>query len=259
VHGARFGWTGFLLFAFLIASVACGLAAPAPTAMALATSTQAPPTLTVTATRPPTATPNATSTANLAATEKAEARLALLQQYADAGYIGTRAGRFEELSDFHQEWAQLRWYQWWPIHSDGRQYGDLVFHGHFQWATALRTSDLSGCGIVFGVQPNSDHYAVFVDRARIAFFMSRGADVIQVGKTSGSGRLSIKEPAEADVAVIVKGATSTVLVNGEATKYTLSADQSSTGEFAYSLLSGTNKDYGTRCDITDAYLWQPQK
>lgn len=242
----------------LLMTSACGTAVPAAPTPA-ATSTQAPPTLTATATTPPTATPQPTSTPNLAATQKVDERQAVLQKYVDAGYIDGTAGKFEELNDFHEEWAQLRWYQWWPIHSAGRLYGDLVFHGQFQWQTALRTSDLSGCGIVFGVQPNSDHYAVFVDRTRIAFMMSRGDKVYQVGKTSGSGRLSIEEPAQADVTVIVKGETSYVLVNGEATKYTLSQDQSSRGEFAYSLLSGTNKDYGTRCEITDAYIWEPQK
>jgi hypothetical protein len=32
-------------------------------------------------------------------------------------------------------------------------------------------------------------------------------------------------------------------------------DQSTKGDFALSLLSGTNKDYGTRCEISDMILW----
>ncbi len=252
------GWFGFLSSTLLLVSTACSAAA-APTPTAAPSSTPVPPTLTATATTPPTSTPRPTATPNLAATQQIEARQAILQKYVDAGYIDSTAGKFEELNEFHEEWPQLHWYQWWPIHSAGRQYGDLVFQAHFKWQTAIRTSDLSGCGIVFGVQPNSDHYAVFIDRARIAFMMNRGNKVYQVGKTSGTGRLNIQEPTEADVAVIIKGATSYVLVDGQATKYTLSADQSSSGEFAYSLLSGTNKDFGTRCDITDAYLWEPQK
>lgn len=258
MHQARFGWFLFLILAFVVVSVACSSAA-APTPTAAPTNTPLPPTATATATMPPTSTPKPTATPNLAATQQMEARQTSLQKYVDAGYIDSTAGKFEELNDFHEEWAQLHWYQWWPIHSAGRQYGDVVFQGHFKWATAMSTSDLSGCGIVFGVQPNSDHYAVFIDKARIAFMMNRGNKVYQVGKTSGSGRLSIQDPTEADVAVIIKGGTSYVLVNGDVTRYTLSADQSSSGEFAYSLLSGTNKDFGTRCDITDAYIWEPQK
>ena len=246
-----FGMFRYVILALLLASTACASATPAATP----TSTPAPPT--ATATTPPTSTPRPTATPNLAATQQIQTRQAVLQSYADAGYLKSTDGDFEEVLDFHEEWAQLHWYQWWPVHSSPTNYGDLVFQGHFKWATALKTSDLSGCGIVFGVQPNGDHYAVFLDKSRIAFLMSRGGKTYQVGKTSGSGRLNIQEPTEADVAIIVQGATSYVLVNGSPTKYTLSADQNSAGEFALSLLSGTNKDYGTRCDITNAYIWQP--
>jgi hypothetical protein len=250
-----FGWIGFLVFTLLLVSVACGSATPAP----VPTSTPVPVIVTATATTQPTSTPPPTATPNIAATQEMDARQKLLQSYVDAGYISSTAGKFEELLDFHEEWPQLNWYQYWRIHSSPTQYGDLVFQAHFAWQTATRTSDLSGCGILFGLQPNKDHYAVFIDKGRIAFMMARGGTSYQVGKTRGTGRLSIQEPAEADVAVIVKGAMSYVLVNGDATQYTLSADQSSAGEFALSLLSGTNKDYGTRCDITHAYLWLPDE
>jgi hypothetical protein len=240
----------------LLASLACNSAAPSPTAVP---PSPAPPTLTATATVPPTSTPRPTATPNLAATQQFQARQELLQSYVDKGYLASTAGDFEELLDFNEEWAQLHWYQWWPIHSSATNYGDLVFQGHFSWQTAIKTSDLSGCGIIFGAQPNQDHYAVFIDKARIAFMMSRGGNVYQVGKTSGSGRLTIQEPSEADVTVIVRGAKAWVLVNGAPTEYTLSADQSSSGEFALSLLSGTNKDFGTRCRITDSYLFLPQE
>ena len=251
----RFCWFGFLFSLLLAVSIACSTAAPA--AVPTATASPAPPTPTATSTPKPTSTPRPTATPDFAATQEMDARLELLQTYVEAGYISSTVGEFERIDDFHEEWPQLNWYQWWPLHQTTTNYGDLVFKAHFAWQTAVRTSDLSGCGIVFGVQPNGDHYAVFIDKARIAFLMNRGGTAYQVGKTSGSGRLSIAEPAEADIAVIINGASAYVLVDGVPTKYTLSADQPSSGEFALSLLSGTNKDFGTRCDITDAYIWMP--
>ncbi len=254
------GFRRFALFVFVLVtlSLACSIGVPAATAVP-PTATPAPPTATATATTPPTETALPTATANLAATEQADARLKTLQGFADKGYIESTVGDFEEIQDFHQEWAQLGWYQWWYIHDSPTQYGDLVFHGKFKWSTATSTPELSGCGVVFGIQSNEDHYAMFIDKSRIAFLMSRGGDVYEVGKTSGSGTLNIQQPYEADVALIVRAQTSYVVVNGKATKYTLSADQSSAGEFGLSLLSGTNKDYGTRCEITDAYLWLPSE
>ncbi len=254
---ARSGWFGIFLFVLLAVSLACSATA-APTAAPVPTSTPAPPTLTATATLKPTSTPRPTATPNLAATEQANVRQKLLQSFVDAGYMPSASGNFEAVNEFHEEWPQLNWYQWWPL-EEGKQYGDLVFHGHFAWETAIKTSDLSGCGVLFGVQPNTDHYAVFLDKARIAFLMSRGGNVYEVGKTRGSGRPNIAEPAEADVSLIVRGAKAYVLVNDTPTEYTLSADQSSSGEFALSLLSGTNRDFGTRCNITDAYIWTPSK
>ncbi len=253
----RFDWLGFLISLLFLVSLACGAAVPS----AAPTNTAVPPTptLAATITPVPTWTPPPSATPDLAATQEIESRQAMLQAYADKGYIPSASGDFAEIDDFHEEWAKLGWYQFWPIDDPAQEYGDLVFHGHFAWEAASSTPELSGCGIIFGLQPNMDHYAVFVDRGRIAFMMTRGGKAYQVGKTSGSGRLNLQAPFAADVDVIIQGATTYVVVNGAATRYTLSADQTSKGVFALSLLSGTNKDYGTRCSITNAYLWLPQE
>lgn len=255
---APFDWLGFFLLVLVVVSLACSATA-APTAVPSAT--PAPPTAaaTATATPKPTSTPKPSATPNLAATEQANARQELLQSYVKAGYIPSASGSFEDVPEFQDEWAQIGWYQWYPLHNDSHPYADLVFQGHFSWQTAIQTSDLSGCGVVFGVQPNQDHYAVFLDKSRIAFLMSRGGQVYEVGKTRGSGRPKLSQPGEADIALIVAGAKAVVIVDDAATEYTLSADQPSSGEFAVSILSGTNKDFGTRCSISDAYIWTPSK
>mgnify|MGYP000898285953 FL=1 len=132
---------------------------------------------------------------------------------------------------------------------------DFVFKSHIAWSAASNTPEVSGCGIVFGLQDNNDHYAIFIDKGRILFLMGRGSRVYNVGKTSGSGRLNYGNPAEADLIVVVSNQVAYVSVDGDITKYTLSADQTSNGTFALSVLSGTNKDYGTRCEMTDSMLW----
>jgi hypothetical protein len=132
---------------------------------------------------------------------------------------------------------------------------DFVFKGKLAWSSASNTPETSGCGIIFGLQENNDHYGVFIDKGRIQFLMGRGPNVYNVGKTSGSGRLSYGNPAEAEVIIAVKDQIANVSVDGDITKYTLSADQTSRGTFALSILSGTNKDYGTHCEMTDMMLW----
>ncbi len=239
----------------VIAVLACSLATPAtsvPTPT-IPPATDTPlPSPTPTNTPKPTSTPKPTATPDVAATQRVDEFQSLLQTFEEKGYVETTEGNISELPPFKEEWAQLGWYMWWP-YDDATS--DFVFKAHFKWSTALATSDESGCGFIFGIQDNDDHYAVFLDKSRILFLMARGSNVYLVGKTRGSGRANFGNPAEADFAVAVKGQSAFVSVNGEVTEYTLSADQSSRGGYGATLLSGTNRDYGTRCEMTDVMFW----
>jgi hypothetical protein len=41
-------------------------------------------------------------------------------------------------------------------------------------------------------------------------------------------------------------------------EYTLSQSQPLRGKLGLTVLSGTNKDYGTRCEMTDLHAWIPE-
>jgi len=238
------------MLVLILVAPACSAVAPAATPTA--TKTPLPPTNTPR----PTATPKPTATPNRAATQRADDFSALLDTFAGKGYLEETAGKIVALDPFEQEWAQLGWYRWWIY--DDTKLSDFVFASHFSWSSAAESSDISGCGIVFGIQENDDHYAVFLDNSRIAFAMHRGRYSYEVGKTRGSGRVSFENPAEADFAVAVSGRNAYVSVDGEITEYTLSADQSTDGKFGYTLWSGTNRDYGTRCMMIDPMRWTPK-
>jgi len=237
----------FLIVVLLVSALACsggGAVVPESTETPLPTSTNTPK---------PTATPRPTKTPNLVATRQHEEFQSLLQTFEENGYIESTDGSIVELDPFKESWAQINWYQWWTLTETD---GDFVFEGHLEWTTASSTPEDSGCGIVFGVQDNNDHYAVFLANSRIVFLMARGTYSYEVGKTQGSGRANFDNPAEADFAVAAKGQSAYVSVNGDVTQYTLSADQTTEGDIGLSLLSGTNRDYGTRCEMTDMMLWR---
>jgi hypothetical protein len=79
-----------------------------------------------------------------------------------------------------------------------------------------------------------------------------------VGPTRGTGKVKFTTPAEANLTLIVKGAYAYVLVDGELVgEYTLSQSRQLTGDVGLTILSGTNKDYGTKCEMTDIHLWTP--
>ncbi len=244
-----------MVFVLLLSLVACSQFGAGPTATATAIPSTPTTAATATKTPRPTSTPRPSPTPDVEATQRADDFKKLLNDFRDKDYITTTYGESFEPDPFKEDWAQLGWYQWWPFDFVAE---DFVFSGHLRWSTSSATPEISGCGIIFGLQSNKDHYAIFLDKSRILFLMARGSHVYTVGKTRGPGTVSFGNPAEADFAVSVKGQSAYVSVDGEVTEYTLSTDQTSKGKFAFSILSGTNKDYGTRCEMTDMIFWQPK-
>ena len=252
----------FVSFILLLVSVssACATSQQVPTPTTTNTvEPTATATITPTATRTPrpSPTPRPTQTPNLAATERADELNARVQDYFDKGYLTTTEGRFRELDDFSYDWAQLGWYRPFPIQDS---VDNFFLSAHFKWDSAFKNSDISGCGFIFGAQPNNDHYAVFLDRQKVFFLITDNTVGFSkpVSPTRGTGALKFDYPAEADFTLIVKDAYAYVLVNGEVSaEYTLAQSRSSKGGIGLTVLSGTNKDYGTRCEMTNLQLWLP--
>lgn len=248
------------IFFIVLVSLACATSQPTPTP---APTNTPEPTATETAvptnTPRPSPTPRPTQTPNLAATERAEELNAEVQQYFEKGYLATTEGRFRELEDFSYDWAQLGWYNWLPLRDSA---SDFFLSGHFKWDSAFKNSDISGCGFIFGLQSNDDHYAVFLDRMKVFFLITdqRLGFSKPVSPTRGTGIVKFDYPAEADFTLIVKDAYAYVLVDGEVvSEYTLAQSRSSRGGIGLTVLSGTNRDYGTRCEMTDLRLWLPKE
>jgi hypothetical protein len=245
-----------VIFILSLVMSACSAAAtePAPTntSQPTATLTQVP-----TKTLAPTATPRPTRTPNLAATQRAEEYNAEIQKYFDLGYLTTSKGTMKKIDDFYYEWAQLGWYNWLPLETEAT---DFYISAHFAWDSAYKNADLSGCGFAFAIQEDREHYAVFLDRTKVVFLDAdnRYNGSRFVGTTRGIDKVTFTMPGEADFGLIVKNAYAYVLVNGELLgEYTLSQSRLLTGDVGLTILSGTNKDYGTKCEMTNVHLWTP--
>jgi hypothetical protein len=115
---------------------------------------------------------------------------------------------------------------------------------------------------MFGIQPNDDHYAVFLDRQKVFFLITDPTVGFSrpVSPTRGTGVVNFDYPAEADFTLIVRGAYAFVLVNDRVIgEYTLAQSRSLKGGIGLTVLSGTNRDYGTRCEMTNLRLWLPNE
>ena len=251
-----------ILFAALILSMtlsACGvMATPMPTSTPQPTATA---TLVPTNTPTPTATPRPTITPNLAATQQVEALNAEVQSYYDEGYLSTTEGKFRHYDDFSYTWAQLGWYDRLPLKL---QASDFFLSAHFKWESAYRSANISGCGFVFAAQDNGDHYAVFLDWTKVLLYLNHHIDYrsTTVGPVHESGKVFFTNPAdapaEADFTLIVNGLNAYVLVDKRlAGQYSLGKSMDLNGHISLTVLSGTNKDFGTRCEMTNIHAWIP--
>jgi len=189
--------------------------------------------------------------------------MAEAQKYFDLGYLTTVDGKFVQYDDYFYEWAQLGWYRWMTLKEKP---SDFFITAHLKWSSAFRNADVSGCGFVFAIQDNDDHYAVFLDRREVLFLNADQTKnySTRVNVTRGTGRVKFNNPAdqavEADFTVIVKGAYAYVLVDGEVVgEYTLSKSKVLHGNLGLTTFSGTNKDFGTRCEMTNIHSWIPKK
>lgn len=112
---------------------------------------------------------------------------------------------------------------------------DFFLSSHFEWSSAYQ--------------------------AKVLFLMTDRALGLSrpVGTTRGTGNVKFDNPAEAEFALIVQDAYAYVLVDDEDVgEYTLAQSRSLRGNLGLTVLSGTNKDYGTRCEMTNLHLWIPE-
>jgi len=243
-----------VLFLMLLAT-ACSVVAAPPTETPTPTQTQTPlPTNTPTPTLTPTITPSPTATPNATATQQAEELLTLLKEFQEKNVLTSTEGTSKALPDYTAEFAQRGY--WDDLFDTGETLPDtFLIRAHMKWESASASPDISGCGIAFGVQENDDNYLVIVDKERILFTLKRGYWSYVVGRTNGPAGPEPGTPTEHDFALFVSGQSAYVWLDGKITSYTLSADQVSSGKLAFTVLSGSNSDYGTRCEMSNILLW----
>ena len=246
----------YALLVLAIAVLACSSGTPATPTVLPATDTPLPSPI-PTNTAKPTSTPRPTATPNVIATEMYSDLFSTVQMFNDEGLIPSTSGRYKILEDFDEQLAQIGWLQYTYFPGPVKHF---VFNAHVSWQTAIDTSDTSGCGIVFGVEEkgnSNEYYGVVLDKSRIYFTITKSGYYYELGKTRGTGRLDFGNPAEAELTLLVYDNRAFVYVDDNFIgEYTLSIDKELRGKFGYGIISGTNKDYGTRCHITNSRMWQ---
>lgn len=194
----------------------------------------------------------ATENAIVQATAQAQPMLDLVTRLVNDGDLSTTQGEFFNLIDFDFSWAQLGWYQGFPT---GFSPTDFVVRAHAEWDSASNTPDpwSTGCGFMFRTEDGSNHYLTFLGLDGNVYFSRYYRGVYALIGSDYYGQVGIPE-GTADITLAVEGNWVTFLVNGETVLHRQDSALPS-GSLNYTVISGTNKDYGTHCRMTNIQLW----
>ena len=194
----------------------------------------------------------ATAEVLLQTTAEAQDMFSLVQRLQSQGFLTNTNGEYIALADYDQSWAQINWYQWTPT---GYSPDNFVIRADFAWSSASDKANwfASGCGFVFGEQDNNNHDVAYLGLdGNVYVARIRNGNWKTISQRY-FGKLSIPD-GQASAVMIVENKNITFFVND--TKVVGIKDSALlSGELNLTLLSGTNKDFGTRCQITDIGLW----
>lgn len=248
-------------FAALLVITSLLLSSCAAAAQPTATNTALPPTITSTPTTASTSTPTPkptitltpTATIDATATQRVKDFAATVQEYFDAGYITSTTGTYDLLEDKTSSWAKLNYYAWEPTDYSPTNF---IIKTDISWLSASAAADSSGCGYVFRLQDNDtqDHYMLFVS---LKGYVQIATNVANRFKSLGRATFgNAAQKGSATVVLIVEDSTFRVLIDGKLMKtFTGFAGKLTTGDLAYTVISGTNKSYGTQCKFENTELW----
>ena len=195
----------------------------------------------------------ATAGAFAEATVKAQPMYEKIKSLYSSHYVTSTEGVFYALPDFDESWAQMDWYRWWPT---GYEPKDFVIQTHLTWESASNYANWfnSGCGFAFGEKDRDNHYMIFMLMdGNISLRHIRNGNLMNLG--SGYYGKPDLPKGEADI-TLIKDKNQVLFFVDDRLVFRQQESSIPKGNLSTTLLSGTNKDFGTRCQMTDTQLWE---
>ncbi|KAA3642270.1 MAG: hypothetical protein DWQ07_24865 [Chloroflexi bacterium] len=193
-------------------------------------------------------------TATAEATARAEPMLELIQELYDDDYIQSTEGSYHQLDDFDESWAMLNYFDIWRT---GFAPSDFIIRADVAWDSASDSANWfnSGCGFLYRLdRPENSFYLVFLTLDGYVNMQYWSPRAIRSLGFSYYGQLDLPS-GNAEMVLVAQGSEMHVLINGKLvhTRIDTNVDK---GELAYTLLSGTNAGFGTRCVFENVGLWE---
>jgi TolB protein len=172
----------------------------------------------------------------------------------ESGILTRSDGKRKGIPDFSQEWAQINWYSYYMTRTSPQ---DFIIRADASWESASDKANWwnSGCGFVFREEDVDNHYLAYLDLNGFATLdRARNGSMARLGRSNIS--YPVEKPADgANIMLVVEGSNIHFFVDG----YLMLSRQDISfpeGNLALTLISGTNKDFGTRCEMKNIELWE---
>lgn len=198
--------------------------------------------------RPPTLTPDFKQTGTAAAGP----RSFVIKDLYDNKFISTTDAEYYRLDDMEANWAQLFWYKWWDT---GFNAANFVLQADVEWDSASNIANWfhSGCGFVYNIQDRDNHNLIYLGMDGYAYSSRFEKGIYTTLPHGYYGKL--KTPSDkGKLTLIVEDRWVTFLVNDKKAVH-FEDTHIGSGNIATTLVSGTNKGYGTHCRFENLELW----
>ena len=226
----------FLIFGLQACSFGQVSVQPTPTVTHTET---ASPTATLTLT--PTITPSPTATPNLVATQQYETFMERIQQFYEQGYILSTKGSYQHLEDYSDSYAKAEYYQWKQVVADAKSF---ILRSDLTMQTVNLTFPRGGCG--------------FIIHGFDMLMLSQKGNVYKFDPIFGVGNSNYLgesfNPWSVEIVLIYSEENAWLFVDGKE-KLKANLTYPSTNDLAFAVISGSNDDYGTRCDFKNIDFW----
>lgn len=195
-----------------------------------------------------------TATAGVQATSAAleEEFAGVIRKLQEDGKVNSFEGDYYRLDDFAVEEAKINYF--FP-YLTGYSGENFVFETDLYWVSASMNANwpLAGCGLIYGLQDMDDLDFTYLGLDGYIYSLRWTANGAQYFAFKKWGKPEVPE-GQAHFLIAVYDKHFTLYVNDELTNSIYDGIYKP-GEIAYSLVSGTNKDFGTRCEFTNTNLW----
>ena len=175
----------------------------------------------------------------------------LIAEFKEDGVIPNSSGKFYFHEDYKAEWAQINWYQWESF--DTAQ--NFVISADIDWKSASDTPNYgsAGCGFVFRSQDtNNNLYGSVNMDGKVHFGGFKSGNILNY-PAYNYGPASTRGTAQ--FILVVNGEQAFAYVDGSKVSSQYGLAVTGPGMLAFNVMSGTNKDFGTRCTFRNIYYY----